>query len=171
MEHNRFVGLPGNEETFAPITLIAHTGSLSAASKPRSLVFHPEGVPSSLQIVSPFKDVEGLHFKFHYNLYHKWVTFPTSQISFPHLAPQYTIHRARFPSDICCPKSHIYSIWGERPAASRDSEIHHPMHTPRHRKVSGTHRSVQQNFAVRRSCLWKDCDCYQQVSRSIDCGF
>ena len=23
------------------------------------------------QIVSPFKDVEGLHFKFHYNLYHK----------------------------------------------------------------------------------------------------
>ncbi|PFH51342.1 hypothetical protein AMATHDRAFT_142821 [Amanita thiersii Skay4041] len=24
------------------------------------------------QIVSPFKDVEGLHFKFHYNLYHKY---------------------------------------------------------------------------------------------------
>jgi len=23
------------------------------------------------QIVSPLKDVEGLHFKFHYNLYHK----------------------------------------------------------------------------------------------------
>jgi methylenetetrahydrofolate dehydrogenase (NAD+) len=27
-----------------------------------------------LQVVSPFKDVEGLHFKFHYNLYHKCVT-------------------------------------------------------------------------------------------------
>jgi hypothetical protein len=27
------------------------------------------------QIVSPFKDVEGLHFKFHYNLYHKYETF------------------------------------------------------------------------------------------------
>ena len=25
------------------------------------------------QLVSPFKDVEGLHFKFHYNLYHKCV--------------------------------------------------------------------------------------------------
>lgn len=25
------------------------------------------------QVVSPFKDVEGLHFQFHYNLYHKYV--------------------------------------------------------------------------------------------------
>ena len=25
------------------------------------------------QVVSPLKDVEGLHFKFHYNLYHKYV--------------------------------------------------------------------------------------------------
>lgn len=27
------------------------------------------------QVVSPLKDVEGLHFKFHYNLYHKYVLF------------------------------------------------------------------------------------------------
>ena len=27
------------------------------------------------QVVSPLKDVEGLHFKFHYNLYHKYVHF------------------------------------------------------------------------------------------------
>jgi hypothetical protein len=27
------------------------------------------------QVVSPLKDVEGLHFKFHYNLYHKYVSF------------------------------------------------------------------------------------------------
>lgn len=32
-------------------------------------------LPKTLsKIVSPFKDVEGLHFKFHYNLYHKYVS-------------------------------------------------------------------------------------------------
>lgn len=30
----------------------------------------------SFEIVSPLKDVEGLHFKFHYNLYHKYGRYP-----------------------------------------------------------------------------------------------
>ncbi|OSX59439.1 hypothetical protein POSPLADRAFT_1150117 [Postia placenta MAD-698-R-SB12] len=32
------------------------------------------------QIVSPFKDVEGLHFKFHYNLYHKYDQPPAGTV-------------------------------------------------------------------------------------------
>lgn len=40
-----------------------------------SLFRGPSDVDGSLvrKIVSPLKDVEGLHFKFHYNLYHKCV--------------------------------------------------------------------------------------------------
>lgn len=30
-------------------------------------------IANCTKVVSPFKDVEGLHFKFHYNLYHKSV--------------------------------------------------------------------------------------------------
>jgi hypothetical protein len=35
-----------------------------------------EALLTAPQIVSPLKDVEGLHFKFHYNLYHKSALFP-----------------------------------------------------------------------------------------------
>ena len=34
------------------------------------------------QVVSPLKDVEGLHFSFHYNLYHKFA-FPLPQSPVP----------------------------------------------------------------------------------------
>jgi methylenetetrahydrofolate dehydrogenase (NAD+) len=39
-------------------------------------IFGPQQDHYLQQIVSPLKDVEGLHFKFHYNLYHKYV-FPS----------------------------------------------------------------------------------------------
>jgi hypothetical protein len=39
---------------------------------------------SHLQIVSPYKDVEGLHFKFHYNLYHKYFSLYFFSVTRPY---------------------------------------------------------------------------------------
>lgn len=53
-------------------TEAVHVGSLSAAGKYRDEALRTlGGMLRELQVVSPLKDVEGLHFKFHYNLYHK----------------------------------------------------------------------------------------------------
>lgn len=53
--------------------LLTTVGSLLAASQVyKRLRYFSCSRELSSQIVSPLKDVEGLHFKFHYNLYHKY---------------------------------------------------------------------------------------------------
>ncbi|KAF8656051.1 hypothetical protein AX16_002787 [Volvariella volvacea WC 439] len=54
-------------------------------------IFGPQQDHYLQQLVSPFKDVEGLHFKFHYNLYHN-IRFikPSSLLSAVTIAPPET---------------------------------------------------------------------------------
>lgn len=48
-----------------------NTGPVSSAGKTFPSPVNLCEYDTLHQVVSPYKDVEGLHFKFHYNLYHK----------------------------------------------------------------------------------------------------
>lgn len=58
-----------------------------------------------IQIVSPFKDVEGLHVKFHYNLYHKYVQ-NRSRYSNIHVCVLYCSIRYLKPESLLSPAIH-----------------------------------------------------------------
>ena len=48
----------------------------------------------AFQVVSPLKDVEGLHFKFHYNLYHKYALRFYMAVNTPRNNPQHSVSEA-----------------------------------------------------------------------------
>lgn len=57
-----------SSEGFKIITYSKYASGLSSTLGIVVLIFH-----GHRKVVSPFKDVEGLHTKFHFNLYHKYV--------------------------------------------------------------------------------------------------
>lgn len=87
------------------------------------------------QIVSPFKDVEGLNYKFHYNLYHKCVSLPFQ-------APSLGRHRSL---------SHQLASGISSPNRSLRRRLPSPP-APRHSKT--TYRLPEPSSQSYRARLW-----------------
>lgn len=116
------------------------------------------------QIVSPCKDVEGLNYKFHYNLYHKYVSLldmsadPTVRLSYQH-----PVSRAEIPLRILSIARTNPRTTQRRCTTARNRQVDLALHAARRRESPRTHRGVQRALAIRRPRIRPHDHRHQQV--------
>ena len=84
------------------------------------------------QVVSPLKDVEGLHFKFHYNLYHKYVLFLLLFILLTLSKKKYPFRRTKIPVGVSYANSNLN---GQRGAAGWHGQVYYSLYSSRNRQM------------------------------------
>ncbi len=117
------------------------------------------------QIVSPFKDVEGLNYKFHYNLYHK-LRPPCSPSHLPSAltCTQHPLPRAEVPPRVLAlSRSGSTADQRCRPA-TRNRQVDPTVHAPRRRESARARRGVQRAATLRRSSLRSHRNRHQPVN-------
>jgi hypothetical protein len=109
------------------------------------------------QIVSPFKDVEGLNYKFHYNLYHKLRPPHSSHSHLPFALTntQHPLPRTKVPPRILALSrdSSTSTANQRRRPTCRNRQVDLTMHASGRRKSTRACRCIQRAVAVRRPGL------------------